>query len=59
MVTSAIRSLVYKHKGDVLIHAGDFAQRCEDDSHIIEFNNWIKSQPFSYKIVIAGYALFV
>ena len=40
--------------GDVLIHAGDFAQKCKDESHIVEFNKWIGTLDFKHKIVIAG-----
>jgi predicted phosphodiesterase len=40
-------------KGDILIHAGDATSR--GYQHEIEaFGEWIRKQPFMYKIVIAG-----
>jgi len=40
-------------KGDVLIHAGDVS-RIGDRNEIINFLQWFDSQPFAYKIFIAG-----
>lgn len=39
--------------GDILIHAGDLTN-IGGLKEYIEFNTWIKSLPYQYKIVIAG-----
>jgi Icc-related predicted phosphoesterase len=39
---------------DVLIHAGDFANRCKDMSDPVDFNAWLATLPHCHKIVIAG-----
>ena len=39
--------------GDVLIHAGDWTHRGEEDL-TIEFLKWFNSQPYKHKIFIAG-----
>lgn len=39
--------------GDILIHAGDFTNRGEQQD-IINFANWLRVQPHSRKIVVPG-----
>lgn len=40
---------------DILLHCGDFANRCKTDDHIIKFNEWLgQLKQYRYKIVIAG-----
>lgn len=40
--------------GDVLVHAGDFLNGGFDLRELVEFNDWLGSQPHRYKVVIAG-----
>ncbi|WP_445711663.1 metallophosphatase domain-containing protein [Flavobacterium sp.] len=39
--------------GDILIHAGDVSVR-GTESEVLDFLNWFKKQPYTYKIFIAG-----
>eukprot|EP01006_Ploeotia_vitrea_P044265 TRINITY_DN66820_c9_g3_i1.p1 TRINITY_DN66820_c9_g3~~TRINITY_DN66820_c9_g3_i1.p1 ORF type:complete len:324 (-),score=153.84 TRINITY_DN66820_c9_g3_i1:36-1007(-) len=40
---------------DVLVVCGDFANRCKDESHIVDFNEWLGTlKQFRHKVVIAG-----
>lgn len=39
--------------GDVLLHAGDFTRRGQPEE-ISAFDDWLGSQPFAHKVVIAG-----
>ena len=41
------------HGGDLLIVAGDLTSRDQPEQHL-EFSEWLDSQPYSQKIVIAG-----
>jgi Icc-related predicted phosphoesterase len=39
--------------GDILVHAGDITRK-GDLSELADFNQWLGSLPYQYKIVIAG-----
>jgi Icc-related predicted phosphoesterase len=41
-------------EGDVLIHAGDFMRSGKSADEIIDFAHWFRSQPFPYRILVAG-----
>ena len=39
--------------GDVLLHCGDFSGR-GTEQQIIDFNDWLGTLDFEYKVIIAG-----
>jgi len=50
---SLTKDMRFMPEGDVLIHAGDFSN-VGMKHDIVEFNQWLKDQPFQHKVVIAG-----
>lgn len=51
--THGLHELLDLQGGDILIHAGDVS-RSGTKEQIVDFLNWFKVQPFTYKIFIAG-----
>lgn len=44
-----------QYPADVLVHAGDWTQRRDSNfSESMEFLNWVASQDYKYKILVAG-----